>query len=302
MVNQRTVQVTKVLLLALSVICVYWRAFVGLWQSWMASGSYYSHGFLVPLVSGYFVWSRRKRLRETTPSSSKTGLLLLVCALLFALAGTYFQVETVTNFSLPVTLFGLIFYLFGWNIGRELVFPIAFLFFMIPLPHSVITALTFRLKLLVTDASILTLNAIGTTSVREGATVHMTKSFLVVGDVCSGLRSSIALLTLGIVYTHFIKSSLIKKLVLLAFCVPIALAANMLRVVVLCLVAESYGSQAATGGLFHDLTGMLVFVFALTGLIIAGKVLEKTQITRVLRMERGHRKGSCSEFEESVKL
>jgi len=121
----------------------------------------YSHGFLVPLISAYFMWERRVALQAAVIAPSNFGLVVIAGSLLlliFGFVGTeYFTMRS----SLVFLLAGIVLYCFGWQILRVLALPIGFLIFMVPLPYIVYDALAFPLKLLVTKFSVISLKAMG---------------------------------------------------------------------------------------------------------------------------------------------
>ena len=110
----------------------------------------------------------------------------------------------------------------------------------------------------------------------RGSYVLTPNASLLVGDVCSGLRSLIALLALGALFAHLVRISSVKKGVLFVSAAPIAIAVNATRIFLLCLVAEVYGTKAATGW-FHDVSGLLMFLLAFLALETVAKSLESLE-------------------------
>lgn len=261
-------------------VAVYTPAFIGLGQKFLAADSYYSHGFLVPLVSAYLIWRKRKKLKTIPIVSSPTGLAVLIFGLLLHIISSLLKINFGSYLSLLIVLEGLILYLWGREINRQLLFPLAFLFFMLPLPSVVIIAISFKMKILAAQISSWAVNMMGIPAMRDGSTIYLPRAFLLVGDPCSGLRSLISLLALGAVFTQFIRGSMLKKSTFFLSAVPVALISNVLRIILLLLVTHVYGEKIALG-FFHDFTGMLVFVFAFIGLIIAARLL-KCQIIRTI--------------------
>ena len=264
----------KILPIIILTIAVYTPAFIGLGQKFLAADSYYSHGFLVPLVSAYLIWRKRKRIESllSAASSSGTGLILLVTGLSLHFISTALKINFASYLSLPIVLGATALYLFGKRITRELLFPLAFLIFMLPLPSVLIIAISFKMKLLAAQLACWAVNMIGIQVTRDGSTVYLPHASLVVGDPCSGLRSLISLLALGAVFTQFIRGSALRKSAFFLSAIPVAIISNVLRIILLILVTYVYGEKAALG-FFHDFTGMLVFVFAFIGLIIAARLL-----------------------------
>ena len=234
----------------------------------------YSHGFLVPLISAYFMWERRAALRAAEIVPSNFGLVVIVGSLLlliFGFVGTeYFTMRS----SLVFLLAGIVLYCFGWSMLRVLALPIGFLIFMVPLPYIVYDALAFPLKLLVTKFSVISLKAMGVIVWQEGNIIQFPETVLEVADACSGMRSMMSLLALSVAYAFFLEMNAIKRFILVLLAIPIAIVTNMLRVIGTGFLAQYYGSAAAEG-FFHEFAGLAVFGLAMVFLVLAGTVLGK---------------------------
>lgn len=234
----------------------------------------YSHGFLVPLASAYFLWERRQELAEARPGGGLLGLPLLLgglALLAFGYAGTeYFTMRL----SLVVVLAGIVLFWFGREVFRVSAFPLGFLAFMVPLPYIVYDALAFPLKLLVAKYSVLCLKLMGVVVSREGNIIMFPTTVLEVADACSGLRSLVSLIALGVVYAMISQRSLLPRLLLVALTVPIAIVTNMARVIATGFLAQYYGAAAAEG-FFHEFAGMAVFGMAMVLLLLAGTLLRR---------------------------
>lgn len=270
----------KNILIAGLVIVIYAPTFVLLGHKYLAADSYYSHGFLVPVVSVYLIWSKRKRIQSLLPGaqSSLPGLILLIAGLLLHLISTALSIEFGSYLSLPIVCAGLGLYLLGRRIFPVLLFPLAFLIFMLPLPNVIIIAISFKMKMLAAQAASWVVNMMGIPITRDGSTIYLPAGSLVVGDPCSGLKSLISLLALGVVFTQFTNASALKKNILCLMAIPIAVISNIFRIILLILAAHIYGEKAALG-FFHDFTGLLVFAFAFIGLVAVVRLL-KCQIIR----------------------
>jgi len=251
----------------------YWRTFVWLWERATAPDSYYSHAFLIPFISGYLIWRRRESFSRSPFWSSMWGLPLILSALGIHLLSILLDVYFTSGFSILLLVFGLSLYLLGRPITRELLFPLGFLVFMFPLPSAALGAVSVPMKLLATKCGAGIVELFGIPVVREGFQLHFSNTSLLIGNPCSGLRSLISFMALGSIFAHFLKGPLWKKFLLFVISIPIALLSNVARVTMLSLVAHRFGSDAATGS-FHDLSGIFVFVIALSLLLVTGRVLE----------------------------
>ncbi len=266
------------LIIALTGI-VYIPTFVWMWGRWFAKDSYYSHGILIPIVSLFLVWSKREELKRISTQPAGWGLWLIIGALIIHLGSAWMRVYFVSGISLIILIMGLILYFLGHGYLKSLLFSILFLIFMVPMPLVVIANLSLKMKLFATQVSTIILKRIGIPAIRDGSTIRMLHSFLEVGDPCSGLRSLISLLALGALFAYFFDRQNAKfrqnakRVIFFLSAVPIAILANIFRIVLLASVTEIYGTKVAMG-FFHDFSGFLLFGVALLSLLIVRKVLE----------------------------
>lgn len=234
----------------------------------------YSHGFLVPLIAGYFLYQKWPELLNTSVRPSHMGMALILGGLgllVVGIAGTeYFTMRS----SLIFVLAGIVLYWFGWQVLKVLALPIGFLFFMVPLPYIVYDAAAFPLKLFITRVSVFVLKSIGVIVWREGNIIMFPQTVLEVADACSGLRSLMSLLALSVAFAFFSQENNLKRILLVFSAIPIAIITNMLRVIVTGFLAQYYGAAAAEG-FFHEFAGMAVFIMAMVLLVGAGALLRK---------------------------
>ncbi|QJT07973.1 exosortase A [Oceanidesulfovibrio marinus] len=235
-----------------------------------------SHGFIIPLIAAYFLWQRRGRLLDAPVAPNAAGLLVLVLGGLMLSLG-YLATEYFTmRASLIVILAGLTLALFGTQTFRVVAFPLFFLVFMIPIPMVIYNAVAFPLKLLVSNVSVWVLKAVGVVVLREGNIIMLPDMVLEVADACSGIRSLVSLLALGVAYAAVLPLRAGHRIALVLSAIPIAIVANIIRVIVTGLLVE-YVSPDAARGFFHEFAGMAVFAFALALLLAAGALLCKTR-------------------------
>lgn len=241
---------------------------------WSRGSSYYSHGYLVPVVVGALLWRQRERLRPLEPQGDcrHLGLGIFLLGLLVALGGCFVRMNTVQYIALVLVLFGLVAFLFGRAITKLVAFPLLFTVAMVPLPMERVEAYSFALKRFAAAASVSIFNTLGSIGLhgyiveRSGSYINWETAggeldHIIVGDVCSGLRSLIALIAFGALFAYVTKLSLPRKLVLFAAAVPCALLSNMWRIVTLTFIGCIGGSEA-THGWVHDVTGYGIFAVA----------------------------------------
>ena len=235
----------------------------------------YSHGFLVPVVSTFLIWSARKELADLPVRSSIWGLAAVVAGMLLFVIGTAAAEYFTARLSLVVTLFGLAWYLLGGKIIRRTWFAFFFLCFMIPVPYVIYYAASFPLQLIATKITVFILNGIGMGVIRQGNIIHIAGGqALEVADACSGIRSLVSLLALGALYAYWSQKRWPAQILLFVSTVPIAVFANVVRVLLTTLMAATVLPEVTEEPL-HSIMGMMVFVIAFIGLFITGFVLRR---------------------------
>lgn len=252
---------------------VYFPIIQGLIADW-SNDPNYSHGFLVPLLSAYFIWQKRDVLQNISIRPVNSGILLILFALMVLIAGVAAQEFYTKRSSMVFLLAGMIVFLLGWHWLKELLLPVGFLFFMIPLPYIVYDAIAFPLKLFVAKFSVIALKLMNVIVLREGNIIMFPHTTLEVADACSGLRSLMSLLALGVALAVVSQKKKTAMFILVALTVPIAVLTNMIRVIGTGFLAQYYGAAAAEG-FFHEFAGMGVFVLAMVLLFVSSGVVRK---------------------------
>lgn len=234
----------------------------------------YQHGFLIAPLALYFAWERRWDLEDARIEGSWLGLVPLtigLCSLAIGRLGT----ELMTMRSAFIfTLMGLVLLLLGRQVFRILAFPLFFLFLMVPLPQSVVNTIAFPLQLIAAKVAVVSLQQLGIPALVEGNIIHLARSQLFVHEACSGLRSLMALVTLGVVFAYFFKRGVLwLQLLLVASTIPIAIAVNSFRVALTGYLTHYFGESVATGAI-HDFQGIFTFGMAFLILLGEGRLIE----------------------------
>lgn len=239
---------------------LYADVLVSLVSDW-ANDDNYSHGFLIVPLALYFAWERRRQLQALPPNPSVLGLLIVLASLATLVVGILGAEFFLTRASLIGVIAGTVVFLLGWPQARILGFPIAFLLLMIPIPAIVFNQIAFPLQLFASRFGVAVMQLASVPVLREGNVITLANTTLEVAEACSGIRSLISLLTLGIVYGYFTDSRLWVRVVIAASTVPIAIVANGMRVAGTGILAHTRGAEAALG-FFHTFSGWLVFLAA----------------------------------------
>ena len=256
-------------LLAVSFAVLYWRVVAHLIRDWTYDGNY-SHGFLIVPLALYFAWERGARLRSTPIQPSGVGLAIVLASIGVLLVGLLGAELFLTRISIVGVVGGSIIFLFGWRILRALAFPVLFLLLMIPIPAIIFNQIAFPLQLLASQVGEGALRTLSIPVLREGNVIVLANTSLEVAEACSGIRSLISLLTLGIVYGYFVDKRVSVRLLIALSTIPIAIISNGLRVAGTGIAAHYVGPEAAEG-FFHTFSGWLMFVAAFGMLFIVAR-------------------------------
>jgi len=273
--------------LAALYVPVYLHLFNTLWQA-----DEYAHGPMILVMSLWLAWREKETLAaQLIPPGEKVPALawgLLLLGLLSYILGISQNVSMFEVGSQMPVFAATIVLLCGWRGLRTLWFPLLFIFFMIPLPASVVDAMTNPLKQSVSALAEHILYAFDYPIARTGVLLTVGQYQLLVADACSGLHSMFSLSALGLLYMKLVgRPSRVHNLVLAACIIPIAFTANVLRVLILVLVTYHFGDEAGQG-FIHGAAGIVLFVMALGLLMVLDTVfntigrLRSSQRTRAI--------------------
>jgi exosortase len=250
----------------LLVLALYAPLFPGLVQEW-AEFPTLSHGFAIPLIAAYLIWSRRDRLTLTPIEPSLWGLPVFLLGLGSFVLGRAAEEVVIARISIPVTLLGLVLLLAGPKMTKGVWFGVAYLAFMVPPPYITLKTLTTRSRLV--DATVAThlLGWLGVPVHRDGVLLHLPNIVLEVADDCSSIPALAALLSLGTVYASLVERPIAVRAALILMTVPLAIGANMVRIT-LTAAAAYYMGLWTLGGFFHKFSGTVNFLLTFWLLVI----------------------------------
>lgn len=242
------------------------------WSAWNPE-TRYEHAKLVPLIIAFLVWNALPQLRAAKVAPANLGWIPIALGVAFYLIAARTLQPRIALFALPFFCLGIALYLGGRHIARILLFPIACLLFLIPLPG--IDQATVRLQLFATVAAKVVCGWLGIGLVAIGTTLRAADQsfqFEIIGD-CSGINSLMAITLMTAIFAHLTQDRLWKKLVLFAASAPVAVIGNIARITAVMIVAKCFGQQIA-GGWFHEISAYVVsFPFAFGSLCLVHKAL-----------------------------
>ncbi|MFN0109118.1 MAG: VPLPA-CTERM-specific exosortase XrtD [Blastocatellia bacterium] len=259
-------------LIVLAWLAVYYDVLRRLVSDWWVDENY-SHGFLIPIICGYAIWSQRERLLAL-PVASRwwTGAALMALAALTLFAGVMGAELYITRLSLVLSLVALTVYFGGFVWLRALIFPLGLLLFALPIPNIVFNQIAFPLQLIASDFATRAIKLFGIPALREGNVIELAQMKLQVVEACSGIRSLVTLATLAVVYAYFAETRWWRRIALVVAVIPIAVIANAARVAGTGVLAHHQGVQVAEGFL-HSFSGLAVFLVAVVLLFFVAKAL-----------------------------
>ncbi|MBN2021549.1 MAG: exosortase/archaeosortase family protein [Pirellulales bacterium] len=246
--------------MAVAFAWAYWPTLVILVQAWENQPDY-SHGFLVAPFAAILLWVRRATFPGWGKGFAWGGLVLVVLSIVFRAAGALFYVDAVDGWSMLVWLAGVLWLLGGWRVMRWALPAVAFLIFMVPLPYSAEYMLSWRLQRTVTQMSGWVLQSFGQPALVEGNTILIGSETLDVSDACSGLRIFMGVIAIAFAYVIVIRKAWWERAILILSVIPVALVANMTRIVVTALLNQWVSGEAAHQ-FTHDVAGYLMIPYA----------------------------------------
>jgi len=245
-----------------------------------------SYGWLVPIFSGYALWTVRRELRAAAGAPSVCGFLASLPFYALALLGTrglQLRFEQVGFIGLCITL-PWAFY--GRRVAKLCLFPALYLVFTIPV-SSFLDVVTIHLRLIASGTALAVLKGIGFDVVQRGTALIATGAHpfsIDVAEPCSGLRSLFALMALTAAYAWYNQPTWLRRAALFACAVPLAVLGNVVRVLTICLVAATADPDFAMG-FYHDYSGYVVFLVAISLMVACGEAI--TRLATRGRMQKG---------------
>ena len=260
------------LVLLAALVGLYYPVLTYLMHDWSTNDNY-SHGFFIPLISGYMVYALREELGRITVRPANWGFIVLLAGLgqlyVARVGSEYFLQRT----SLILVLLGMALFLWGRELTKKLLLPIGYLLFMVPIPAIIWNKIAFPMQLFSSAVTERVIQAIGLPVFREGNVLHLAQTTLEVVDACSGLRSLTTMFALAAALAWFSDFATWKKWLLFFAAAPVAIFANIVRLTATAGLASFYGEKVAQGFL-HDFSGLFTFVFGLTLLVLTSKILQ----------------------------
>jgi exosortase len=247
------------ILIALGITVCFWELFKLLPNIWMSDDGYYSHGFLVPLISGYIIYTRRHALQALPVKPFVWAIVPLAAILWIASVATATGVELAASVCLVASLLLGTWFAAGGRWTLALAIPILYLFFALPIWSMAINIYTNPLQILSTKVAYSLLQAVDLSPYRpDSTTIYLNNFVLDVGVPCSGLKLILSLSAFAVFFMVVARLKLWANVLFAASVLPFALFFNGLRIALIGVVGNAYGENA--GMKFHDYSGYITLI------------------------------------------
>lgn len=256
-------------LAAVELVLLYAPTVRWLFDRWTMSVWHNAHGMLIPVAVGYFAWQELEPLKDRPRHGTAWGFALLVPALLMHVFDTGMHTQILSAASIVVALPGLSLLFLGWERTRAIAFPLTFMVFMLPLPLALTERVHLLLREIATAATSTVVPLLGISLYTEGFSLHLREGILFVGDACSGFSTLYASCAVAALAAYTCDRPRGRVLALIG-AVPIAIAANIVRLILLVFVVRLLGIGALDTWI-HPASGMLTFALALPAILWLGR-------------------------------
>jgi len=247
-------------------ILVFWPTMHWLWQRWTISIWYNGHGMFVPLVVAYLSYLYLRDDRSCEEESSPLGFAFLIPGLLMVVVDSSIKTQLLSALGLVLALIGLTLLLLGARRSSALGFPLALLFFMLPIHTAFIDRLVLILRRISATGCEHVANLTGLPVMRDLTTLHLPNAALEIADACSGFSTLYASVTMALILAYLAHSTA-RRIAILIAAVPIAIGCNILRCTLLAYLVNYQGAEVLATPL-HPMTGIVSFSLALSILFL----------------------------------
>jgi exosortase len=244
----------------------------------------YSHIILIPFISGYFMYLRRKAIFSDTDYAYPTGIILILIGTILYLISKTNGINLDQNDYLSLTILSAVIFwiggfvlFFGIRAFRIGTFPLFFLIFMIPIPSLILEKIIFLLQIGSTEAAYGFFKLTGISFLREGFVFNLPGFSVEVAKQCSGIHSSIALFIMGVILSNVFLKTYWRRIILILFIFPLVIIKNGIRIVTLSTLALYVDQSFINNNLLHRKGGIVFFLIALIFLMSILWILRKSE-------------------------
>ncbi len=226
----------------------------------------YSHGFLIPIIALWLLWSRRHALAASISRPSWIGPVLILLAAGMHIIGKLSSLFMLSQLGFIVALIGVALGAGGYSLLKVTFIPIIFLIFAIPLPYVVDAALSFQLQLISSQLGVFFIRLLQIPVYLEGNVIDLGNYKLQVVEACSGLRYLYPLMSLGFLAAYLFQAPIWQRVLVFLSTIPITILMNSFRIGLVGVLVNHWGPQDADG-MLHMFEGWIIFI-ACAGMLI----------------------------------
>lgn len=253
--------------------------FIWLWQRWTMSVWQNGHGILVAGLVIYLIYTELRKLKALPKESNGWGFFILIPVLLLHMLDTGIHSQLLSGIALILSLPGFSLLFLGVTRTKAILFPLSILLLTLPIPLVFTQSLHLLLRHIATQSVAFLLKLLGIPVFSTGTQLEVEGGSLMVADACSGFATLYAAMTIAILTAYFC-SSVKRRILLLVIAAPLAVAVNIVRVLILALLVNGFGLDIlATSA--HEISGLLTFATALPIIFYLGQepavISEQTQ-------------------------
>ncbi|HRZ87374.1 MAG TPA: exosortase/archaeosortase family protein [bacterium] len=228
------------------------------------------HCMAIPFISLYIVFLKKdlltKYLQQDPPQPSAKDILLFLAGILLYFVGTAASIIYFRQVSFIIILAGAVWFVYGWGLLKELIFPVSYLLFAVPIPEAAYQAFSSPMKIFASRIAAHLIRLTGIPVYREGVNLFFPQTSVEVVDACSGMRSLISLLAVAAAFAYFFQKKPLGRGVLFLSAIPIAVLSNVIRIALTGIIAHTYGMEYAQGMLHTMLGTAIVIVIGVSGM------------------------------------
>ena len=263
----------KLWLVSVLLVVLYAPTAAWLWERWTLSVWHHAHGFLILVIVCYLIFKKLRELQSLPVSSSVWGFLLLVPALILYALDAGMHTQLLAAVAMFLTLPGLSLLFLGRQRTKEIIIPLVFLLFTLPIPLAFTEQLHLVLRQIATVGTAFIIPKLGIPLYVEGTTLHIPGGTLLVADACSGFSTLYAALAVAclVAYTCPV---MYRRILVLLIAAPLAIAVNVIRVTLLVLLVHQQGIDVLSTS-WHTISGLFTFALSLPIIFMIGYVPEK---------------------------
>ena len=243
------------------------------WWTWefTRTESYYAHAPLIPLMSGFMLWTRRDQLKLTEKRAFFPALFFLLPSLALLVISIKGDMRAVQSAAFLCTIWSSVLLTLGKSFFKAAWFPLLFLVLMAPLPAPLLNDSTLHLQMWSTSFASRILDVTGFSNTRYGNIIHIDNYTMNVDVPCSGFKTLLALMTFNAFLANMLDGNIYRRIILFLVCAPLALLINGVRIALIGIVGECISTQAAH--VFHDYSGIITLVLGFILLFTIARTL-----------------------------